>query len=271
LSSPAGIAIDRKGNLYIADGGNFRIRKVSSDGTITTVAGDGTRGTSGDGGPAIKASIVPDYLAVDSKGNLFIAGSSAGAGGWGALRRVSTRGIITTVSGTGAAFSGDGGPAARAQLYYPGSLATDSDGNLYVSDGYNRRIRKITRDGTITTVAGNGTKGDSGDGGQSVLATISEYSHVALDAKGNLYLAQLSHRVRKVSPEGIITTVAGTGAQGFFGDGGPASRAQLNATRGNRSGFGREPIHRGSGEPAGAQSGHRWNHQHCSWQRPARR
>jgi sugar lactone lactonase YvrE len=232
LSGPQGLAIDREGNLYIADSGNYRIRKVSATGTITTVAGNGEGGASGDGGPAIIAAMMPMFLAVDTSGNVYIAGGTPIGTGWGRLRRISTSGIITTVAGNGCAYSGDRMPATRAQLFYPGSMAVDHAGSLYIADGYNWRIRKVTPKGIITTVAGNGTCCDSGDGGPAVQAQIWNYCHLALDAKGNLYISQTSHAVRKVSSKGIITTVAGTSSAGFAGDGGPASLAQLNYPQG---------------------------------------
>ena len=145
---------------------------------------------------------------------------------WPAL----SQGDIATIAGNGnAAFSGDGGPAATAGLNHPRGLAVDSSGNVYISDVDNLRIRKISPDGMISTIAGSGIPGDSGDGGLAVNASLSDVTGLALDTAGNLYIADAGNRrIRKVTPGGIISTVAGTGVQGFSGDGGPATDAQLN-------------------------------------------
>src|ERR1035437_6506014 len=221
LKFPAGVAVDSAGNLYIAEPSNYRVRKVSG-GTITTVAGNGNPGNSADGGPATSASISPFGVAVDSAGNLYIADPFR-------IRKVSG-GTITTVAGNGAyRFSGDGGPATSALLNIPEAVAVDSAGNLYIADLDNYRVRKVTH-GTITTVAGNGSPGFSGDGGPATLASLSQPTGVAVDSAGNLYIADPNNqRVRKVSG-GTITTVAGNGnaSGGFSGDGGPATSASLD-------------------------------------------
>ena len=224
LTFPGGVAVDSAGNLYIADNWNNRIRKVSG-GTITTVAGDGAYPPvfSGDGGPATNASLnYPQGMATDAAGNLYIADTSNYR-----VRKVSG-GVITTVAGDGVyRFSGDGGPAASAQLNYPNGAAVDSAGNLYIADTNNNRIRKVSG-GIITTVAGNGSPGFSGDGGPAIRASLNQPSGVAVDSAGNLYIAdELNSRVRKVSG-GTITTVAGNGGWQFSGDGGPAASASLN-------------------------------------------
>src|SRR5271157_2250007 len=220
LNSPNGVAVDSAGNLYIADTYNDRIRKVSG-GTITTVAGNGTNGFSGDGGPATSASLFWPYgVAVDSAGNLYIADS-----GNNRIRKV-TGGTITTVAGGGSGL-GDGGPATSASLALPYGVAVDSAGNLYIADFGNNRIRKVSG-GTITTVAGNGTQGFSGDGGPATSASLFRPFGVAVDSAGNLYIGDSwNDRIRKVSG-GTITTVAGNGTAGFSGDGGPATSATLN-------------------------------------------
>lgn len=227
LHHPHDVAVDDAGNTYIADYNNSRVRKVAPDGTITTVAGTGQRGFSGDGGPATEARIDRvSYLAVDADGNLYIPGGFR-------VRKVDADGIITTVAGTGErGFSGDGGPATEANLSATG-VDFDGNGNLYIADILNNRVRKVDADGIITTVAGNGERGFSGDGGPATEARLDAVGDIAADAEGVLYLADRGvHRVRKVDADGIITTVAGTGEPGYSGDGGPGTQAQLNEPRG---------------------------------------
>ena len=226
LYLPAGLAFDASGALYIADLLNNRVRKVSPDGTITTVAGKGTKAFSGDGGLATAGSLNhPHSLAVDASGALYIADL-----GNHRVRKVSPDGTITTVAGTGnEGFSGDGGPATAAQLSLPAGLAVDASGALYIADLLNNRVRKVSPDGTIATVAGMGNEGFSGDGGPATAASLNRPASLAVDASGALYIADsVNHRVRKVSPDGSITTVAGAGNDGFSGDGGPATAAQLH-------------------------------------------
>ena len=316
LNAPTGVAVDGAGNLFIADTGNRRIRQVSKDGTIATVAGDGTPGLSGDGGQATSARLGgPNAVALDGAGNLFITDiyydddgdlidsvirkvssngiittvaevvgygvAVDGAGnlfivqpGFPIVVKVSPSGIVTTVAGPGnpgmATFSGDGGQAASAQLDEPAGVAVDGAGNLFIADTGNFRVRKVSPSGIITTVAGNGTRGHSGDSGPATSAQLNGPAGVAVDTVGNLFIADFD-RIRKVSPSGIITTVveglgvsaygvtvdgasnlfiaaltsvlkvspsgivttvAGTGKSGFSGDGGPATSAQLNQAAG---------------------------------------
>ena len=284
LHTPYGVAVDGDGNVFIADSGNNRVRKVTLSGVISTIAGNGMEGSSGDGGPAISASLSPNGVAVDMAGNLFIAtsgrirkvspsgiistvagggfGGFGGDGGpatsahlgfvesvavdtagnlliadydYGRIRRVDLSGIISTLAGMGnGGFSGDGGPATSALMIGPLDVSTDQSGNLFIADSQNNRIRKVTPSGIISTVAGSnsgftGNAAFSGDGGPATEALLSDPHGVTVDGDGNLFIADTrNHRIRKVTPSGIISTVAGTGDAGFSGDGGSAAAAQLN-------------------------------------------
>ena len=224
------MALDNAGNLYIADGGNNRIRKVDSAGMITTVAGTGTAGFGGDGGAAVAAQLSsPTGVAPDGSGNLYIADTDNGR-----IRKVDSAGNITTVAGDGTfGFGGDGGAAVAAQLNSPSGVAPAGSGNLYIADQNNDRIRKVDSAGNITTVAGDGTTGFGGDGGAAVAAQLNLPHSVAVDGSGNLYIADWgNHRIRKVDSAGVITTVAGSGTAGFGGDGGAAVAARLSLPTG---------------------------------------
>ena len=228
LNFPRGVAIDASGNIYLADGDNNVIRKVSTNGIITTIAGNGTSGYSGDGGIATAAQLnFPIGIAVDASGNIFVADKNNKR-----IRKVNTNGIITTVAGTGyAGFSGDGGLATGAQLNFPYSVTVDNSGNLYIADDSNNRIRKVNTNGIINTVAGNGTKGFSGDGGKASDAKLNLPTCVKVDSLGNLYIVDNGNkRIRKVDTNGNITTIAGTEYVGgsYSGDGGKATEAKLN-------------------------------------------
>jgi uncharacterized protein (TIGR03437 family) len=281
LNSPAGVAVDSAGNVYISDGGNYRVRKVSN-GVITTLAGNGTPGSGGDNGSATSAQLYnPGGVAVDSAGNLYIADqfnfrvrkvsngvitTVAGGGSSladhvpatsaelnypmgvavdsadnlyiavasdnfvpGLIREVSN-GMITTVAGGGSS-AGDNVPATSAQLGYLLGVAVDSAGNLYIADTSNNRIRKVSN-GVIATVAGNRAPFFGGDNGPATSAQLWYPGDVAVDSAGNLYIADtLNNRIRKVS-NGVITTVAGAGACCFSGDNGPATSAQLSNPQG---------------------------------------
>ena len=234
LHFPQGVAVDNSGNTFIADTANHCIRKVDASGTITTIAGTGTLGYSGDGGPATSAQLAnPNGVAVDNSGNLYIADTDNQR-----IRKVTASdGTISTVAGTGTmGYSGDAGPATSAQLNVPSGVAVDSSGNLYIADTYNQRIRKVTAsDGKISTVAGAGTMGYSGDDGPATSAQLANPNGVAVDSLGNLYIADTyNQRIRKVTAsDGTISTVAGTGTAWEYGyisgDGGAALSAQLNS------------------------------------------
>jgi sugar lactone lactonase YvrE len=226
LHLPYGVCVDVFGNFFIADTDNQVIRKVDTNGIITTVAGNGKAAYSGNGGAATNASLAdPSGVAVDAFGNLFIADTQTSS-----VRKVDTNGIITTVAGYGQeGYSGDNGPATSAQLEFPSGVAVDASGNLFIADSYSQRIRKVDTNGIITTVAGDGTRGYSGDGGLATSAGLDDPETVAVDAFGNLFIADSNdQRIRKVDANGIITTVAGDGTSGFAGDGGSATNARLN-------------------------------------------
>jgi trimeric autotransporter adhesin len=225
LYNPINVAVDSSDTLFIADFYNNRIRTVSSSGIITTIAGNGAAGSIGDGGKAISAQLhEPFAIAIDSAGNFFIADFLNNR-----IRKVSSSGIITTVAGNGySGYGGDGGQATSAQLNYPSGVAVDSAGSIFISDSSNNCIRRISSSGIITTIAGNGTTGFSGDGGQATSAQLNSPNGVSVDSAGNLLIGvSINNRVRKVSPSGIITTVAGNGSGGYGGDGGLAALAQI--------------------------------------------
>jgi trimeric autotransporter adhesin len=224
LRSAHGIAIDSSGNMYIADTLNHCIRKVTVGGVISTIAGTGTLGYSGDTGAAISARLRYPYgVAVDSSGNVYIADT-----GNHRIRKV-TGGVISTIVGTGTlGYSGDTGAAISAQLYSPYGIAVDSSGNMYIADSGNHRIRKVTG-GVISTIAGTGTAGYSGDTGAAISARLNLPYGVAVDSSGNVYIADSeNHCIRKVTVGGVISTIAGTGSLGYSGDTGLATSARLN-------------------------------------------
>jgi RHS repeat-associated protein len=224
------VAVGPDGSLYIVTDGDNRVRKVDPKGIITTVAGNGTAGFSGDGGPATQAQFnFPTGITVGPDGGLYIADA-----GNNRIRRVAPNGIITTVAGTGAGdFNGDGGPAVQADLDHPTKVVVGPDGTLYIADSLNQRIRRVGTDGIITTLAGNGTVGYSGDGGPATRAELYRPVGLAAGLDGSVYIADMYNQViRRVWPNGTITTLAGNGIEGYSGDGGPATQAQFNYPNG---------------------------------------
>ncbi len=217
-----GLAVDAAGEVYIADSGNGRIRKVSG-GTISSIAGTTNFAFSGDGGPALSAQLSgPSGLAIDSAGNVYIADRNNGR-----IRKIDTAGVITTVAGNGpGVFGGDGGPATSANISLPSDVEVDAAGNLYIADG-NMRIRKVDTSGRITTIAGGGSAFGCGYTGPATGVSLSP-TDLALDAAGNVYIADSQGCIRRVDASGSIRTVAGGGTN-IPGDGGPATSAGLGS------------------------------------------
>lgn len=282
LLGPTGVSVDAMGNVYFPEQLTHRVRRVAVDGTITTIAGTGTSGLTGDGGPAVVArldnptkvlAVGTDVYIADSVNHVIrkvdAAGTISRVAGTGTsgsadhatdarlgqlnfptamafrggelyiadtsnsrIRKVTAAGALTTIAGSTAGFSGDGGPAASAQLSGPSGLAFDADGNLLIADRNNHRIRMIDTNGDISTIAGTGTSGFSGDDGPPLSAQLAGPSAVAVDAGGAIYIADFSNRrIRKIAA-GVISTIAGTGTVGFSGDGGPATSAKIDAVGG---------------------------------------
>ncbi len=220
-----GVAVDGEGNIYLSHRSKNRIRKIDRDGIITTVAGNGTAGFSGDQGPALKAALnFPAGLCLDQQGNLFVADRNNHR-----VRRIAPSGIITTVAGTGKPdWGGDGGSAVQANLNFPSDLVCGRDDNLYISDRSNNRIRKVDSQGIISTIVGLGPADFGGDFGPATDAFLKYPFGIDLDSHGNLYIADRgNNRIRKVDTHGMISTVAGEGTHFFSGDYGPATRASL--------------------------------------------
>ncbi len=216
LNLPAGLAFDRHGNLYISDRANHRVRKVDRKGIITTVAGNGTGGFSGDGGPATQASLnLPSGIVIDKQDNLYIADRSNNR-----VRVVNSKGIIKTIAGTGSnGYHGDNMPALKATLDKPFGLALDKDNNLYIADRGNNRIRKVDSSGLISTVAGDGGFYYIGDNGPAYRASIAGPTGVVVDNEGNIIIAdRQNNRIRMVDKQGMIRTIMGTGQQDYNGD-----------------------------------------------------
>ncbi|OQP64451.1 hypothetical protein A3860_21010 [Niastella vici] len=226
FNQPRAVATDNDNNLYIADMRNHVIRKVAPNGIVNTVAGNGTNGNAGAGGPATAAQLAqPTGMTLDNEGNIYIADYNASV-----IKKVTSSGIMTIFAGNGTeGFSGDGGPAAQAKLYRPTAVAVDKEGSVYISDASNKVIRKVTKQGIISTIAGvPGRAGYAGDGGAATKALLTQPAGIAVDNQGNLYIADPSNSViRKVNTAGIITTFAGNGTAGYSGDNGPATKAQF--------------------------------------------
>ncbi|HXJ43906.1 MAG TPA: hypothetical protein VNH18_31765, partial [Bryobacteraceae bacterium] len=224
ISDARGLAIDAAGNVYLADQGNSRVRKIDVSGVITTIAGNGHLQYVGDGALATATSLDPRSVAVDTSGNLYIADE-----GNYRIRKISVNGVITTVAGNGTSgYVGDGGLATAAQIGTCTSVAVDPAGNLYFTDYDHNRIRKVTSDGKISTIAGNGSFHYGGDGVAATLTGIDPFA-IAFSSKGDLYVAdQYNNRIRKIAKTtGLISTVAGNGTLGYGGDNGPATNAML--------------------------------------------
>jgi len=231
LDQPFHCCFGPKGEMYIADSNNHAIRKVDRSGIMTTVAGCGRKGCTGDGGKATDATLNEPYgVAVDRDGTLYIVDRLNAA-----IRRVDgSTGMIMTLAGTGTpGYSGDGGPASRAQLREPNGLALDGRGGLLIADVADNRIRRVELGtGTIETICGTGRREFAGDGGIALGASIDGARAVDVDSEGNIYICEREgNRIRKIDFAGIIHTIAGTGKAGYSGDGGPASQATFNGPK----------------------------------------
>ncbi|MBN8641152.1 MAG: T9SS type A sorting domain-containing protein [Flavobacteriales bacterium] len=226
LYTPNAVVVDGFGNIFFSELGNCRVRKIDTNGIITTIAGNGECVSSGDFGLAVQARIrYPQSISIDSGGNIYICESVTHK-----VRKIDTSGIITTIAGTGiAGYNGDGILATNAQISQPGGVVVDPQGNIFFSEHFGQRIRKIDTNGIISTVAGTGIAGFNGNNIQANTAQINRPTGIRIDAQGNLYFADsYNNRIRKINTNGVITTIAGMGLQGYTGDGGSALSAMLN-------------------------------------------
>jgi hypothetical protein len=226
FNNPFGVAFDNSGNMFIADYGHSMIRKVNTSGVISTIAGTGTIGYSGDGGMGTSAMLYyPAYLAVDDTGNVYFSDM------WNyRIRKITPAGIISTYAGTGVnGFSGDLGLATAAKISWAQGLVFDNSGNLFFWDDANYRMRKITPAGIISTVAGTGSFGFSGDGGPALSAKFNGVTGIGIDPLGNMFLSDMANnRIRKIDALGMVSTICGDGSYAYSGDGGPSVNAQVN-------------------------------------------
>lgn len=233
LANPRGLAIMPDGSILIAESGRHRIRRVTPDGIISTFAGSGVRGLGGDEGPALQAELnSPGGVAMMADGSVLIADS-----GNNRIRRVMPDGTMTRFAGASGpgnpGASGDGGPALLAAMHTPSGIAVAADGGVLIAEINNSRIRRVGPDGIITTLAGNGNRSSSGDGGPATQAQVNQPEDVTVDADGGILIAEpASHRIRRIGPDGIIRTIAGTGRNYYGGDGGPALQAGLYSPSG---------------------------------------
>jgi sugar lactone lactonase YvrE len=226
MTDPAALAVDRAGRLIIADTASHSLARVDASGLLTAIAGTALQGFAGDGGLAAGAMFnTPTRVAVGPDGSIYLCDSANYR-----IRKIAPSGLVQTVAGNGkSGFSGDGGPATLAGISSSAGIALDPDGNLYVADADNHRVRKVDTNGVITTVVGNGNPGYSGDGAPGIYASLNHPQDICIAPDGSMYIADESdHRVRKLDSEGIIHTVAGAGTPGYTGDGGPAIEAKLN-------------------------------------------
>ena len=221
LSFPSGVAADHAGNLYVTDTGNHRVRRIDTQGTITTIAGTGEPGYGGDGGPAVEAQLVnPKGIAVDGSGNLYFAGYLNFE-----VRRVDAKGKLSSVSGSNEPCDSPGG---ECRLSRDRGIAVDETGNVYIANIDNSHVRRVDATGAVSVIAGTKEPGYGGDGGPAAEAQLNYPAAVAVDKAGNVYIADTgNHRIRRVDVSGTITTIAGTGEPGYGGDGGLAMEAQL--------------------------------------------
>ncbi|SVB76640.1 uncharacterized protein METZ01_LOCUS229494, partial [marine metagenome] len=217
-----GVAVDGSGNVYVADSLNHKIRKITPDGVVTTLAGSGSAGSAD--GPGVDAQFNDQYgVAVDGSGNVYVADSLNHK-----IRKITPDGVVTTLAGSGSAGSADG-PGVDAQFYKPTDVAVDGSGNVYVTDRNNSKIRKITPDGVVTTLAGSGTEGSADGIGAD--ATFTGPRGLTVDGSRNVYVAdQRNHKIRKITPDGVVTTLAGSGTEGSAD--GTGVDAQFNLPRG---------------------------------------
>jgi sugar lactone lactonase YvrE len=238
IERPTAVALDSKGNLYIANEKIPRVRMVTSKGVITTVVGTDSTEVQEGSRPANETNLSNAYgVATDLDDNLYVLSR-----GHSKIFKIGADGIAQHIAGTGVTgFSGDGGHALKAQFNFPNHLVTDGAGNLFIADTANHRVRKISTNGVITTVAGTGKSGFSGDGGPAIEAELGAPVAIAIDADGNVYIAGFfNHRIRKIKTDGTIVTIAGTGVPEFNGDGKPALESQIGEPTGvavDRSGY----------------------------------